>query len=176
MGLDMYLFKFKKCEYFYNELFAKIVWTTFSYESIRDENLKRFLLPFTFDIEKQDGQCKKFLVKKVGYWRKANSIHNWIWQRCSNGGDINREIVIVCRSALNDLLQTCKKVLSQADSILAGDTQIAIELLPTKAGFFFGSLEYNESYIEDLNDTVDIISEALNNLNDDEEIFYLADY
>jgi hypothetical protein len=39
--------------------------------------------------------------------------------------------------------------------------EMAEELLPTGAGFFFGSTEYDEYYFGDLNETIGIINRCL---------------
>ena len=44
------------------------------------------------------------------------------------------------------------------------DDSVAKELLPTAAGFFFGTYRYDEWYIEDLKHTVDAINAATENL------------
>ena len=88
----------------------------------------------------------------MGYWRKANAIHNWFVQNVQDGED-NCGTYFVGRDHLEDLAKTCQEVLA--------DPSKAEELLPTGEGFFFGSTDYDEYYIETLNDTVDIVSRCL---------------
>jgi hypothetical protein len=45
--------------------------------------------------------------------------------------------------------------------LTAMNSKIARELLPTQCGFFFGSTDYDEYYIEDVKYTIDIITKAL---------------
>jgi hypothetical protein len=89
---------------------------------------------------------------EVGYWRKANQIHNWIIENCADGLDECQQIEVGVDDLAN-LRDLCKTVLE--------DHSKASELLPTRSGFFFGSLEYDEYYFKDLEDTIEIIEPVL---------------
>ena len=52
-----------------------------------------------------------------------------------------------------NLLEVCKKVKE--------DPSKAEELLPTTEGFFFGSTDYNEYYMKDIDYTIEILEEAI---------------
>jgi hypothetical protein len=96
----------------------------------------------------------------VAYWRKANAIHGWIIEHCANGVDECQEIGMN-RNELQDLLNTCKKVLT--------NSEYANELLPRQPGYFFGSLEVDEWYQEDLKYTIGILDKLL----DDPDVTYV---
>ena len=49
------------------------------------------------------------------------------------------------------------------------DARVAKELLPTQEGFFFGSTDYDEYYYSDLQDTKQILEEALKDAHADFE-------
>lgn len=91
---------------------------------------------------------------RVGYWRKANAIHNWFLENCA-ARDRWADPIDDCRpieipvEKLEELLDDCKKVLE--------DHSLATELLPTVDGFFFGSTEYDEYYFNDIDYTIEII-------------------
>jgi hypothetical protein len=89
---------------------------------------------------------------KIGYWRKANAVHQWFVDNCQNGEDDCRE-AYVSRERLTELRDLCKEVIA--------DHSKADELLPTQQGFFFGSQEYDEGYFSDLELTVKILENAL---------------
>jgi hypothetical protein len=91
---------------------------------------------------------------QVGYWRKVNAIHNWFIENLADGED-NCQAIYVPRSSLIDLKITCEEVLK--------DHSKAEELLPTGAGFFFGSTEYDEWYFNG----VEITSAMLSRLIED---------
>lgn len=94
----------------------------------------------------------KRVVAEVGYWRKANAIHNWFVQNVQNGED-DCKSYFVGREDLGKLHELCQRVLT--DNSLAG------ELLPPTSGFFFGSTEIDEYYFNDLRSTIEIIDRAL---------------
>ena len=92
----------------------------------------------------------KELTIRVGYWRKANHIHNWFVENVQEGED-NCESHYVSREDLTNLKNLCLAVLD--------DKTKAEELLPATAGFFFA---YGDWYFGDLGDTIKIIDNALN--------------
>jgi hypothetical protein len=88
----------------------------------------------------------------MGYWRKANQIHNWFVENVQEGDDDCNKYYVT-REQLEQLRSTCLEVIVDIDK--------AEDLLPTGAGFFFGSTEYDQYYVQDLVDTVAIINRCL---------------
>ena len=88
----------------------------------------------------------------MGYWRKANQIHNWFVTNLADGVD-ECQVITVRREDLEQLKELCIEVLAVKE--------LAEDLLPTGAGFFFGSTTYDEYYYADLNDTIGIINKCL---------------
>lgn len=107
--------------------------------------------PTTIDPKKV-----KYIIEEVGYWRKANQIHNWFVENVQNGED-NCGDYYVDKDQLQELLDLCKKV--------DNDHSLAEALLPSASGFFFGSTEYDEWYFKDIEATIQILEEALENSN-----------
>ena len=120
---------------------------------------------------------------EVGYWRKANQIHKWFVEECQEGNDDCKDYW-VSRDQLKELLELCKEVLKESKLVdgsvgngykiekgkkipilEAGKTiensSTAQCLLPTQSGFFFGSEDYDEYYIRDVERTVEIIERCL---------------
>jgi hypothetical protein len=95
----------------------------------------------------------------VGYWRKANQVHNWFVQNVQEGED-DCKPYFVSRERLAELLSTCREV--QADHSKAE------ELLPVSAGFFFGSYDYDEYYFGQIENTIEQLAKILNNPKFDE--------
>lgn len=93
-----------------------------------------------------------YVVEDVGYWRKANAIHRWFVENVQHGTD-NCGLYEVSSNQLQQLLQAVEIVLKHPD--------MAAQVLPTQAGFFFGSTEYDEGYFEDLKETKRILQAAL---------------
>ena len=93
-----------------------------------------------------------YIIEQVGYWRKANAIHNWFVNEVQNGKDDCRDSYVEI-DQLKKLLELCQQVLESRD--------LAPKLLPTVGGVFFGDTSYSEYYFSDLADTVKIITGLL---------------
>mgnify|MGYP003638281226 CR=1 FL=1 len=94
----------------------------------------------------------KEITEEVGYWRKANQIHQWFVKNVQDGKDECEETYLE-REKLEELLETCETVLA--------DHSQAEKLLPSGSGFFFGSTDYDEWYYQDLENTVKILKGVL---------------
>ena len=147
MGLDMYL-EIRKSEY--RSKYSKDKGSRLKLEYPKD--ITEFIPNLT------DLRISRQTNYEVGYWRKANQIHNWFMQNCANRDEYDNPIddcrpIEITVDKLEALLDTCKKVL--ADHSLAGS------LLPTTDGFFFGSTEYDDYYFGEIEQTVEIIEPVL---------------
>lgn len=111
------------------------------------------------------GDRIKVILEEIGYWRKANAIHNWFVQNVQNGQDDCR-LYYVTREQLRQLLDLVNQILV--------DHSKTEKLLPTKSGFFFGSTNYDQLYFQDLELTKTIIENALKENNGD--IFYQSSW
>lgn len=122
----------------------------------KEENLKTFsklLNGSGITVNEIDSEFPTSSVSfKVGYWRKANAIHAWFVKHCQAGVD-DCNSYSVSRENLIDLKDSCTAVLA--------DNSKANSLLPPQAGFFFGSTEINDYYLDDLKLTVKIIDRCL---------------
>ena len=103
-----------------------------------------------------DPKKVKYIIEEAGYWRKQNQIHRWFVENIQNGTDDCGEYY-VSKDALASLLELCEKV--KADNALAD------ELLPGVSGFFFGGTEYDEWYFNGIDNTIEILKEALEDEN-----------
>ncbi len=93
-----------------------------------------------------------YIVEEVGYWRKQNQIHRWFVENIQHGED-NCGEYYVSSEKLAELLELCQKV--------KADNSLAEELLPSASGFFFGGTEYDEWYFNGIDNTIEILKEAL---------------
>lgn len=145
-----------------------------------------------------DMYLKSSIRGQVMYWRKANHIHGW-FERKLNGVDNQREHAIPY-DALEHLLLDCIKV---KDTLIAGgmllkdtvieegikdgqpykkveprpqfkNTKIALELLPPTKGFFFGNDDIDKSYLQDIQETIETLSNVLATKEKNERFYYLA--
>lgn len=122
----------------------------------------------------------------VAYWRKANHIHYWFVQNVQDGRDECQKSY-VSREKLRELLNLCRQVLSTVECVegdvntgrsyypegtieqhtkrgqIVAQKGITEKLLPTAEGFFFGSTDYDEFYIDDTKTTVTMLESVLNN-------------
>jgi len=162
MGLDQYLTAKKhvsKFDYF-NDYKDRVVTQEFT-----------DLLPLdTPDIGKY-GQFQGITVEyPVGYWRKANAIHNFFVSEVGEDVDdcremwINRDILVELRSRCADVLK--------ADNMEEMAEEVGLE---TVSGFFFGDTEYGEWYKEDLKLTIEICDHVLA-LPEEYSIYYQASW
>ena len=93
-----------------------------------------------------------YITEQVAYWRKFNALHGWFIENCAAGVDECQDIS-VDEDKIKELLETLKEVSSNFDK--------ADELLPPTQGFFFGSDEVDEYYKEEVNSTIKIIEDLL---------------
>lgn len=93
-----------------------------------------------------------YITEQVAYWRKFNALHGWFVNECGGGVDECQNIN-VDEDKMKELLETLKKV--------SDNFTMAKELLPPVQGFFFGGDEVDEYYKEDVNSTIKIIEELL---------------
>ena len=176
MGLDMYLYA-RKHEYassYYKTKKTKLtpaypadivkVFPEFSQESVD-------ALPEDERSFRDRRAVKRNTYYEIGYWRKANQVHNFFVQKCGDGVDECQEIYVE-KDQLKELKENCEYVLQNKDR--------AAEVLPTQSGFFFGSTSYDEYYYEDIRHTLDVVNKALalieNDKTGDYDIIYQASW
>ena len=93
----------------------------------------------------------------IGYWRKANAIHNWFVQNVQDGRDECQKSYVSAQN-LRDLREACQAVLATKNNSLVSVSEVAEENgLAPLAGFFFGGTEYDEYYYGDLEYTIKTI-------------------
>lgn len=140
------------------------------------------------------------IMKQVGYWRKANQIHNFFVKNVQDGVDDCDYHNECTREILEDLLRTCKIVLDSCattdgkihiedratdngrepiyrDGQVVIDSSVAEELLPHCRGFFFGGDGYDEYYVSDIVDTIKILEDVLATTDfETQMVFYVSSW
>ena len=122
------------------------------------------------------------IMKQVGYWRKANEIHNWFVETVQDGDDDCDYHNECTRGILEDLLHTCKTVLDSCattyrDGKVVIDSSVAEEVLPRCRGFFFGRDGYDEYYVSDIVDTIKILEDVLATTDfETQMVFYISSW
>jgi hypothetical protein len=135
MGLDMYLTA-KRYVSDYNDT-----------DKVLSTELMRHFPELT------ESQTIQEVSVRVGYWRKANAVHNWFVNNVQEGVD-NCGSYHVSRESLTELRDICVRVRDWPGGLAA-------EQLPTTSGFFFGNTDYDEWYFRDIENTAKIIDECL---------------
>lgn len=181
MGLDMYL--------------SKRLYIGNNYRKERGEELLEVIVPKSLGIKVDNSQISE-IVLRAGYWRKANAVHNWIIENCADGEDNGQDIYLAVEQ-MKELLDICKKIKKSCklvkgkikngqrstangwediieDGLTIENPEVAQELLPTAEGFFFGSTDYDEYYMKDIDDTIKILEEALD--DGDGDYYYHASW
>ncbi len=221
MGLDMYLNRMPR----YKEVTAKQInvmenyfdwlkakeekskyancslkeWCGYDESDLPDkETIEYFCTLNTFKYPSWDTKHEygyNSIIDQVGYWRKANEIHNWFVENVQDGIDDCCYHHEVTEEMLKLLRDTCQTVLDSSEltdgKIYNGTTykdgmtyqnyedgkvllnpSVAEKLLPTTSGFFFGSTDYDEYYIEDLKNTIEIIDKVLAETDFETQMIY----
>ena len=134
------------------------------------------------------------------YWRKANQIHKYF---CNKGEEIDEEISYKLKKEdLQELIDICNKILKEVktgpgkikngihynsktnewEPIWENGTtilnkEICEELLPTQSGFFFGSTEYDEYYLDNIRKTKEELGKIIDTIDyENEDVYYLASW
>lgn len=137
-----------------------------------------------------------YIEERVGYWRKANQIHKWFVDNIQGGNDDCGEYDLSKEKAI-ELLNICKEIKDKCklvggkvrngqvanaetggkfvdvteDGKLMENSHIAAKLLPTKSGFFFGSTDYDQYYMQDIDDTIEILESLMAEDNPEKDYF-----
>lgn len=182
MGLDMYLSK---------HTYVK------NWAHMKDDEKHKVVVKKGGKLRKDiKPERVSYIVEEVAYWRKANAIHKWFVDHVQDGVD-NCQTSYVSTEQLSELVDLCRKVLSTVETVPGDVTNgvqwtpdggavkltepgqviaqpgIASEILPTTAGFFFGSTDYDQYYLDDLRDTIRQIEPLL---KEEGEFYYHASW
>ena len=192
MGLDMYL-KIRKKDW-KEKIPTNVLAECGDYIDDRDVFIKKLgtdkvldLILNNYVFVHQDSVTNYVwldITKEVGYWRKANAIHNWFVENTQNGED-DCGYYVVTKEELNKLKKVCEDVYDSLDDNdmttkvnedgfeieVYNNTELADNLLPTIDGFFFGGTQYDRYYKEDLLNTIEICNDC-QYIPDDMEILY----
>lgn len=141
MGPDMYLYEQRRtCR-------GKFGQNPGSRQLVKD------FLQETFDIDADndlDTIHDITVTCEVGYWRKANQIHVWFVDNVQNGVDDCARYEVSIQQLCDDLRIRCERVLD--------NMKLAPQLLPWPPGFFYGGQEYDANYVQDLEHTMNILT------------------
>ena len=207
MGLDMYLERFPRYkDYGANNIMAyedylewkraggvKEVgefnnWGCYGYEDLpTTEDMEYFdqlISTKYWTWDKEHKYPHERIYEQVGYWRKANAIHQWFVVNVQDYEDDCEYHDEVTKEKLEELRDTCKRILEECvlvkgkvkngsvlkngremprweEGLIIANPEICKELLPTEDGFFFGKTDYDEWYIKNVQHTFEIVNKVL---------------
>ena len=155
MGLDITFYKAKRLKD--NETKERL-------EEIRKELAAEYLK----SIDERNSKLIKELEdekekinpwNEVAYFRKVNFLIPFFGyeENCSN--------IEIDKYQVEDLIEACKEVLANHDK--------ASFFLPTQAGFFFGSTDYDDWYFDDVQNVKEKFEEILADFDRDEDILLM---
>jgi hypothetical protein len=140
MGLDMYLYKknyVKDWEFQEDVNYHTAV--TINGEPRKDIKSKRV----------------SYVIEEVAYWRKFNALHGYIVEKHADGIDECQEIELSLMD-LEVILEIMTRIVNENFN-----KDVVETILPPTDGFFFGSQNIGEEYREDVEDTIKILSELI---------------
>lgn len=139
MGLDMYLYR--------REYLSNYSWGS---DNEKEKAAFQTILE-AVGLEATEHAPHIHVEVCVAYWRKANAIHKWFCDL--DGGRDECQPIYVTRENLVALAELCRSALVHP--------ALAASVLPPQAGFFFGSTEIDEWYMEDMKNTINQIDKIL---------------
>ena len=141
------------------------------------------------------------IYEQVGYWRKANAIHKWFVDHIQDGVDDCKYHREVTKKDLIELRDICKEILENAvlvkgkvkngyrigekgneipryeEGLFIANAEVCCEKLPTESGFFFGSTDYDQWYLDDIKYTYEMISKVIDETDFEKQmIFYCSSW
>jgi len=140
-----------------------------------------------------------YLEFEIGYWRKANAIHQWFVKNVQDDVDDCRNAYLELEdleALLNVVTQVLEKVIIENGDVYNGESwskdtghvvhytpgrvitnpEVCEELLPTQGGFFFGGTGYDEWYLQSLEYTKDILTKVIADAKTEFDNHEWADY
>lgn len=163
MGLDMYLDKVKKVK----EVPFNVLRNIDDIEELKEKDIELYNKIKHIIVKRGSVHYSwNSIFEEVGYWRKANSIHNWFVINVQDGTD-NWLYYEVSKEDIKELLDVCNKVINSLEKSkyaseiefdtfenkeyeykIFFNTKIAEKYLPTVRGCFFGGIDYDSYYLD----------------------------
>lgn len=193
MGLDMYLYAQK-----YESISS---WELDKEE--RKEKEKEIVKEFyPEDLQKiglthiRDNFLSKQTRYQIGYWRKFNALQAFFENRVESDYELCHGIYVY-EDTIKELISTFNKILKDIktceteeiqycngwcngektyDTKEVYKSQVAQELLPPGDGFFYGSQEIDEWYVEDIKYSLKLFKKALELMKLGYDIIYEASW
>lgn len=111
----------------------------------------------SFIFAEQHDVIYDVVENEVMYWRKFNAIHSWFVKNVQDGIDDCGKYSVP--------IETLRELLDIVIQCIEDNSKIQ-ELLPPKEGFFFGSSEIDQSFIEELERTRNNLERLIEQFDD----------
>ena len=115
-------------------------------------------------------QC--YYAEEDAYFRKVNCIYHYFQPKLVD------ECAFVTKADLEDIIGRCDKILEglkfKGEEIPYEKIDLAKELMPTQAGFFFGSIEYDRWYFADIKDVRHQMKKLLRGFDENTDVIYVV--
>lgn len=172
-------------------------WCGIPYKNVNKKAIRQLEPYFTKQYGVWDEEHKygfNAIFEDVGYWRKANAIHAWFVDNVQDGED-DCEPHEVSKEQLMKLYLICKTIITESelapheiatgerfndetgewekiyvDGYIITNPELAAKLLPTQRGFFFGSTDYDEYYMEDVKYTFELLPKIISETDFDKQV------
>jgi hypothetical protein len=142
MGLDMYLKRTNRTDHSIEEL------QTIDHDTLTPESPEASLF---LPLRKYEFLNEIYTIfHEVAYFRKFNALHNWFVSRVQGGVD-------ECQLSEIDE-ETLIELIDDLRAVSNGET---VEDLEPVSGFFFGSTDKDEYYLQRINDALNTFEEIL---------------
>lgn len=163
--------------------------------------LKQFMTTRYYAWDDEHKYPHEGIADEVAYWRKANAVHKWFVDNIQDGEDDCRYHREVTEDDLIKLIDACKTILDNAilkegkiqngyrwtleggeepiyeDGKYVVNPEVCEEWLPTGRGFFFGSTDYNQWYISDIEYTYETLKKVLEETDFEKQmLFYVSSW
>ncbi len=121
------------------------------------------------ELTKTPDEVEKYLetfkshMRKIydAYFRKVNFLYAYFANKLVN------ESCNVCKEEIKQLIDICSNVLKNKS-----DKTYTLEHLPTRSGLFFGNIDYNDWYYEQVKDCIKQMKKLYKSLKDDDFVIW----
>jgi hypothetical protein len=112
-------------------------------------------------IQDEDGN-------EIGYWRKFNALHKWFVNHIQDGVDQCQK----SRQLKTEDMEALLYILKEIDK----NPIVAEGLMPTADGFFFGSTNYDDYFLQDVKQSIPVIEDILERIKYGERLHYQSSW
>ena len=113
-----------------------------------------------------------YYAEEDAYFRKVNFIYHYFQPK------LDDECAFVTKADIEDIINRCDKILKglkfKGEEIPHEKIDLAMELLPTQSGFFFGSTDYDKWYFADVKDVRRQMKKLLRGFDEDTDVIYVV--